>query len=80
MKMDEMKRQLLVRFKDMDGKWRSRDLIIMKFGYNDLRLAQQGLIELSNTGVIEMRQTPYNVIMVTEYRYLPPLPPKLKVV
>jgi hypothetical protein len=80
MKMDEMKRQLLDRLKDMDGKWRSRDIVIMRFDYRDIELAQQGLIELNQSGVIETRRTRYHLIMVTEYRYLPPLPPILKVV
>jgi len=80
MTMDEMKRQLLDRLKDMDGKWRSRDIVAMRCENRDIPLAQQALIELSKAGVIETRQTRYHLIMVTEYRYLPPLPPKLSIV
>ncbi len=80
MTMDEMKRQLLDRLRDMDGKWRSRDIVIMRSENRDIPLAQQALIELNQDGVIESRQTRYHLIMVTEYRYLPPLPPKLSIV
>jgi hypothetical protein len=78
--MDEMKRQLLDRLKDMDGKWRSRDIVAMRCENRDIPLAQQALIELSQSGVIETRQTRYHLIMVTEYRYLTPPPPKLSIV
>ncbi len=80
MKIDEMKRQLLDRLKDMGGRWLSNDIVIMIFDNRDIELAQQGLIELSKSCVIEARRTRYHLIMVTEYRYMPPLPPILKVV
>lgn len=80
MKMDEMKRQLIDRLKEMDGKWRSRDIVTMRFESRDIELAQQGLIELSQAGVIETRRTPYHLIIVTEYRYLHIPPPRFKVV
>ncbi len=80
MLMNEMKRKLLDRLMEMDGKWRSSNLVVMKFDYREVPLAEQCLIELSERGIIEYRKRPYGLIMVAEYRYAPPPPPRLKVV
>ena len=78
--MTEMKFQMLERLKLMDGKWRSLDLITMTFENKDIPLAQRALVELHEDMVIQKRRTPYGLILVTEYRYIPPPPPRLKVV
>ena len=80
MLMNEMKRLMLERLKLMDGKWRSMDLITMTSENKDIPLAQRSLVELNEDGVIERRTSTYGRILVTEYRYLCPPPPKLKVV
>ncbi len=74
-----MKRELLNHLQNI-GKWRSSQLIVMKYDYNDIHMAEQALIELSHAGVISCREKPYGLIMVTEYIYTPPTPPRLKVV
>ncbi len=80
MLMYNMKRELLNHLQEIGGIWRSSQLILMKYDYNDMPMVEQALIELSHDGVISCRENQYGLIIVTEYSYIPPPPPKLKVV